>query len=364
MSRRKVKSRRAPRGNGHNSLAAARAAGLRYVSDAAPGIRRIRRGRGFSYADADGRTVRDPETLHRIRSLVIPPAWEDVWICPSPKGHIQVTARDARGRKQYRYHPLWNELRNLDKFTRMAAFGRALPGIRRRVAADLREPKLARRKVLATVVKLLEQTAVRVGNDEYARQNGSYGLTTLRRRHVKWTSNGAHFVFRGKSGRNIDVAIDDARLCHVIRSCAELPGHELFKYRDADGAVHEINSEDVNDYLRDVSGGDFTAKDFRTWVGTHRALLELERIGAAGNQRAAKRNVAEAIKCVAAHLRNRPATCRKYYVHPALLECYAQGNLLTCLAKRVRRRSHERGLRLKEVALLRLLDEAARSNGS
>lgn len=305
----------------------ARRAGLVYVSDAMAGIRRRGRGRSFSYVAPDGRPVRDHEELARIGSLAIPPAWTDVWICPDPNGHVQATGRDARGRKQYRYHPRWREFRDADKYERMLAFGRALPRIRARVDSDLRQPVLSRERVLATIVRLLETTLIRVGNEEYARENDSYGLTTLRDRHVRVEGATLRFVFRAKGGRERRVGIHDARVARVVRRLEELPGRELFRYADEDGQLQRIDSGDVNEYIREASGDDFTAKDFRTWAGTvlaARALRELEHVDSAVQ---ARRNVVRAVESVAARLGNTPAICRRCYVHPAVIDAYLDGGL-------------------------------------
>ena len=243
-------------------------AGLRYVTDEKPGIRRLRSGKGFRYVRPDGTAVRDEQTLRRIASLVIPPAWTDVWITTDPRGHLQATGRDAKGRKQYRYHPRWRAVRDENKYERMLAFGAAMPTIRARVDADLARPGLPREKVLATVVRLLEATLIRVGNEEYARENRSYGLTTLRNRHVDVHGSELRFEFRGKSGKDHQVSVRDRRLANVIRRLQELPGQEVFQYLDADGARHTIDSDDVNAYLREISGLELSAKDFRTWAGT------------------------------------------------------------------------------------------------
>ena len=262
--------------------AAARDAGLRYASDASPGLTRRRSGRGFSYRDPDGVAVRDPETLARIKALAIPPAWTDVWICRWPNGHLQASGRDARGRKQYRYHDRWHERRGTDKFDRMLAFAEALPGIRARCDEDLARRGLPREKVLAAVVRLLELTLIRVGNDEYARLNQSFGLTTLRDRHASVDGTAIQFRFRGKSGQTHEVGLRDRRLASLVRRCQELPGQELFQYVDEDGDVQDVASDDVNAYLREASGGDFTAKDFRTWAGTVLAYRALRALAARG----------------------------------------------------------------------------------
>ena len=303
----------------------ARQAGLRYSSDADKGIRRQRRGRGFTYLDADGRTIRDRVTLERVRSLAIPPAWTDVWICRWPNGHIQATGRDARGRKQHRYHARWREARDESKFGRMVAFGEALPAIRERTEADLARPGLPREKVLATVVRLLELTLIRVGNDEYARLNRSFGLTTLRDRHARIDGSRVRFRFRGKSGLQHEVGITDRRLARVVKRCQELPGQELFQYVDDDGVVRDVASDDVNAYLREISGGDFTAKDFRTWAGTVLAYRALRALEPASSTTDAKRKVVAAMRETAGRLGNTPTVARQSYVHPAVVSAYMDG---------------------------------------
>lgn len=307
--------------------AAARDAGLRYATDARPGHTRRRSGRGFAYRDVDGTTIRDRDELARIRALAIPPAWTDVWICPWPNGHLQATGRDARGRKQYRYHARWSDRRGTDKFDRMLAFAEALPRIRARCDRDLARADLPREKVLAAVVRLLELTLIRVGNDEYARLNRSFGLTTLRDRHAKIDGGGIRFRFRGKSGKTHDVGLRDRRLAGVVRRCQDLPGQELFQYIDPTGAVRDVASDDVNDYIREVSGGPYTAKDFRTWAGTvlaYRALLALQ---PGEDARSSRRNVVEAIRTTADRLGNTPTVARGSYVHPAVLEAYLDGSI-------------------------------------
>jgi DNA topoisomerase-1 len=330
----------------------AKEAGLRYVSDAQPGIQRKKSGRGFSYVDAGGKRVRDAETLARIRSLVIPPAWTNVWICADPRGHLQATGRDARGRKQSRYHPRWRAARDQTKYERMLLFGSALRGIRARLEEDLALPGLPRNKVLATIVRLMERTLIRVGNEEYARENKSYGLTTMRAKHVEISGSKVMFRFRGKSGKLHSVGVEDRRLARIVRQCQDLPGHELFEYLDDSGETRKIDSADVNDYLRAISGEDFTAKDFRTWAGTVLASVTLRGLGEFTSETHAKRNIVEAIKAVALRLGNTPAVCRKCYVHPAVLDCYLAGKL----ERRVRREieeSNDEVLRQAEEELLR-----------
>ena len=331
---------------------------MRYVSDRSPGIRRRRAGRTFRYSTASGRPVRDPRELARIRSLAIPPAWTEVWICAAPDGHLQAVGRDARGRKQYRYHPAWRALRERTKYDRMRAFARALPRIRRRVERDLARSGLPREKVLATVVRLLELTRIRVGNPEYTRENGSYGLTTLRNRHVEVRGAKLRFHFRGKSGRIRDVAVESPRLARVVRRCLEIRGQELFQYVDDDGSIRSVSSGDVNDYLREISGDEFTAKDFRTWAGTVLARGALEKCSPARNAAEAKRNVVRAIAATAAELGNTPAVCRKSYVHPGILDSYLERRLVG--APNSSRRMTK--LSACEAALARELDSLARSS--
>jgi len=303
-------------------------AGLRYVSDSQLGIRRKRSGRGFSYAMPDGSPVRDPATLRRIKRLVIPPAWTDVWICASPNGHIQVTARDARGRKQYRYHERWTMVRDAAKYERLQAFAEALPRIRAAVERDLRQRDLPRTKVLAAVVRLLEQTSIRIGNVEYRKENRSFGLTTLRDRHAEFDGSTLRFHFKGKSGREHIVELNDRRLARIVRQCQEVPGQELFQYLDDDGQRHTVESSDVNAYIREISEGDFTAKDFRTWNGTVLAMRRLRVCPPAESATVGKRQVSAAIKEVAAELGNTPTVCRKAYVHPVVVNAYLEGSLL------------------------------------
>jgi DNA topoisomerase-1 len=300
--------------------------GLRYTSDSQPGFRRRLRGEHFVFYDTRGRRVTDASVIQRIRKLAIPPAYKDVWICPHANGHLQATGRDARGRKQYRYHPHWREHRDSTKFDRMLDFGRALPRIRRRVAADLRARALPKEKVLATIVRLLECTLIRVGNEEYARANGSFGLTTLRDRHVELKNGTLVLEFRGKSGIGQRALVTDRRIAHIVRDCRDIPGQELFQWIDEKGGRHPIGSSDVNDYLRDASGGAFTAKDFRTWFATLEALavLRKERAASAND---ARKQVLATVKAVAEKLGNTPAVCRKCYIHPAVLSAHEAGSL-------------------------------------
>jgi len=305
----------------------AREAGLRYATDTRPGITRRRSGRGFSYRDPDGAAIRDADVLARIRALAIPPAWTDVWICPWPTGHLQATGRDARGRKQYRYHADWSARRGSDKFDRMIAFAAALPRIRARCERDLARDGLPREKVLAAVVRLLELTLIRVGNDEYAKLNRSFGLTTLRGRHATVHGSGIRFRFRGKSGKTHEVGLRDRRLAGIVRRCQDLPGQDLFQYVDDDGEIRDVASDDVNDYVREAGGGPFTAKDFRTWAGTVLAYRALRALQPAPDDRTSRRNVVEAMKVTADRLGNTPAVARGSYVHPAVLDAYLEGSL-------------------------------------
>jgi len=324
------------------------------------GIRRRRVGKGWAYYTPSGRRISDSRVRKRLNRLAIPPAWTDVWICPDPGGHIQATARDARGRKQYRYHPSYREARDRSKFSRMLQFSEVLPRVRERIERDLRSPDLGRRQLLATVVRLLDRTLIRVGNDEYVRENRSYGLTTLRRRHVRVDGAMLRFEFRGKSGVDHTVAIADPRLARIIQRCRDLPGQELFQYLDASRKRQSVSSDDVNGYLRELTGRDITAKDFRTWGGTMLAAVELRRLGAAASRREADRNIIAAVDAVAERLGNTRAVCRKYYVHPALLEAYLMG--LTApmpppLSRRARREQPGAALRRDEVLVLQFLQE-------
>ena len=308
---------------------AVRAVGLVYVTDAQAGIRRRRHGKGFGYRGVDGESLSDPDELRRIRALAIPPAYAQVWICANPRGHLQATGRDARGRKQYRYHPQWRQLRDHGKFDRVLAFGAALPALRRRVRRDLALPGLPRDKVLALIVRLLDATLIRIGNESYTRANGSYGLTTLRSRHVRTERGRLRFAFRGKSGQERDVELSDQRLARIVRRVQQLPGQRLFQYLDDDGQRQPIDSGEVNDYLRDACGEDFSAKDFRTWGGSVQAAGVLARtpLPARGGERARRGALAQAIREVAAILGNTPAVCRASYIHPLIIEGWRDGSL-------------------------------------
>jgi DNA topoisomerase I len=307
--------------------AMAKTAGLRYVSDQQPGYSRRRRGRGFAYYDWTGKLVQDPKLRERFEQLVIPPAWQDVWICRYENGHILAVGRDEAGRKQYIYHPAWAEVRNQVKYSKLLAFGEALPDLRRRIAADLRKRKMTREKVTALVIALMEQTLIRIGNDEYARNNDSYGLTTLQDDHVSFDQNSVIFEFRGKSGKEHEIALRDRRLAQMVKDCQELPGQRLFQYYDEDGDLVALTSTDVNNYLREVTGFDFTAKDFRTWGGTLMAARLLHEFGPSSSDTAMKKQIVACVKQVAQALGNTPAVCRQSYIHPGIFTAYEQGQL-------------------------------------
>lgn len=346
--------------NGHASAddsvkqptTAAMPPGLRHADDSKPGYTRKREKDGFAYFDVQGKRIEDEAEIQRINSLAIPPAYEDVWICPDPRGHIQATGRDVRGRKQYRYHPRWRETRDADKYERMAEFGRALPRIRARVARDLELPGMPCDKVIAAVVRLLDTTLVRIGSVEYARENQSYGLTTLRKKHVKVEAGQLRFKFRGKSGIEHDVTVDDQRVKRIVRRCADLPGHDLFQYLDDDGTRRTVGSADINDYLRRASGADFTAKDYRTWAGSVYALAALRRL-VCGSAAEARRHIVATVKEVAGLLRNTPAVCRRCYIHPAVISAFESDQLQTLPPGQSRR-----GLKVDEVAFAALLAHA------
>ncbi|HKN86563.1 MAG TPA: hypothetical protein VJV04_06880 [Nitrospiraceae bacterium] len=343
----------------------AKNAGLRYVTDAGPGIRRKKVGTGMVYLDPNGKTIRDAEVLGRIKSLAIPPAWREVWICPIAHGHVQATGLDAKGRKQYRYHPRWREVRDETKYDRMLVFARVLPKIRQRVERDLAQPGLPREKILATVVRLLETTLIRVGNEEYARHNDSFGLTTMRDRHVDVSGATLKFEFRGKSGITHAIDLTDRRLAKIVKQSQDLPGYELFQYIDEQGARHSIDASDVNAYLKEIAGEEFTAKDFRTWAGTVLAARALQEFQAFDSKAQAKRNVLQAIESVAKRLGNTKAVCRKCYIHPAVINLYMDGALLQTLTRRVKkeltRSLHD--LPAEEAAVLALLQQRLKQEG-
>jgi len=318
--------------------------GLRHVTDAMPGLSRRRAGKGFTYRDADGKAVRDKKTLERIRSLAIPPAWTDVWICASPNGHMQATGRDAKGRKQHRYHPRFREVRDEAKFEHLADFGASLPALRAQIDRDMRKQGLPRAKVIATIVHLLETTMIRVGNDEYAKSNKSYGLTTLKDKHAQVRGDQLRFVFTGKSGKSWRLTVKDRRVAKVVKAAQDLPGQRLFQYLDDDGVAQQVTSTDVNAYLREISGSDITAKDFRTWGGTVLAAAQLTALAGADDKLTAKANVKHAIEEVSGSLGNTPTICRKCYVHPALIESYLDGGLKLPRSKRQGLSAHEAGV--------------------
>ncbi len=340
-----------------------KAVGLRYVHDADPGLKRVRRGAGrFAYLDARGAPLRDAEEILRIRRLAIPPAYQRVWICADPRGHLQATGYDARGRKQYRYHPDWRVARDAVKFERMVDFGAALPKLRRRVARDLALPGLPRDKVLAVLVRLLDTTRARIGNDEYARDNRSFGLTTLRNRHLRTERGGARLRFKGKGGTEHDIEIDDPRLARIMRRCQDLPGQRLFQFLDDDGRRHPVGSDQVNDYLKDAMGADFTAKDFRTWGATLRAiaLMACTPLPESPSERAFKGCIVAAIKQVSVELRNTPAVCRKSYINPLVFTAWRDGRLHEAVGTRV----GDHAPRRAEQAALRFLKLSARRAAS
>jgi DNA topoisomerase-1 len=334
----------------------ARSAGLRYVSDDSPGITRKKAGASFQYFDRRGRRIRNVDTLTRIRNLAIPPAYSDVWISANPHGHIQAVGRDVRGRKQYRYHARWREVRDEAKYEHMVSFARALPKIRQITRRQLRLEGLPREKILAAVVQIMEKTLIRVGNDEYANHNHSYGLTTLQDRHAKVARGKVQFTFRGKSGKDHEIDLADPTLAAIVKKSQDLPGQELFQYRDADGKVRDIGSSDVNDYLREITGSDFTAKDFRTWAGTVLAAKALQELDGFRSQKEAKRNLTKAVERVAERLGNTIAVCRKCYIHPEILNAYLDGTLQKNLIKRAAGMANSRAaLRPDERAVLNLL---------
>jgi DNA topoisomerase-1 len=339
---------------------------LRYVTNDMAGFCRKRSGKGFVYLDTRGRVIRDHEALKRIKSLAVPPAWTDVWICPLANGHLQATGRDARGRKQHRYHPKWREVRDETKYTRMMAFARGLPKLRQRVTKDLKLPGLPRNKVLATVVKLLEVSLIRVGNEEYANHNRSYGLTTMLNRHAKISGSKVQFRFRGKGGKNHTIDVENPRLAKIVKNCQDLPGQELFQYIDDDGKRQDVKSEDVNEYLREILGGDFTAKDFRTWSGTVLAAMALSELRKFDSKAQAKKNIVNAIEKVAERLGNTPAICRKCYIHPAVIDSYIDGTTLDTVRRRAEHelRTSVSRLRPEEASVLTLLQQRAAAEAS
>lgn len=333
----------------------AEAAELSYVGNGQPGYVRLRRGRGFTYRDAQGRTVRDPKLRKRFAALAIPPAWTDIWICPDPNGHILATGRDSAGRKQYIYHPRWGEVRGGVKYGRLRAFGEALPALRRQVATDLRRRTLSREKVTALVIRLMEETLIRIGNDEYARHNDSYGLTTMQDEHVEIDGSSLVFEFRGKSGKEHEVALRDRRLAQLVKACQELPGQRLFQYVDSAGELCSLTSTEVNHYLRSATGEEFSAKDFRTWGGTVLAARTLHEIGPGKDSAQIKQNVTAAVAQIAEALGNTPAICRQHYIHPVILSAYENGALESAYRKVARRKAVQD---LDEAAALLVLQGA------
>jgi DNA topoisomerase I len=344
-------------------VVSAETAGLRYMTDAEPGIGRRRAGRGFSYISPDGQVIREREHIQRFRALVIPPAWRDVWICPSPDGHLQVTARDVRGRKQYRYHPNFRARRDEAKFERMVELSTVLGKVRARVERDIALDGLPKKRVMATIVWLLERTLIRVGSHELTKANNSFGLTTLRRRHVSVDGATLLFEFRGKSGVEHSVSVQDRRIARIVQRCRELPGRELFQYLDARGRRQIVYADDVNSYLRRISGRDITAKDFRTWMGTMLAADALREMGPASSRRDAEQNIVSAIDQTAARLGNTRSVCRKYYIHPVLLQAYLEGDVLPPRLERTwqDRQPHGPTLRRHEAEVLAFLRARVRS---
>ena len=336
---------------------AAKAVGLRYASDSKPGIRRIRAGQGFRYIDPSGKTLSNSQTLARIKSLAVPPAWTNVWTCPDANGHLQATGRDARGRKQHRYHREWREVRDETKYNRIVAFGKALPKIRARTRRDIRRSGLGRRKVLAAIVRLLEISAIRVGNQEYAQANNSYGLTTLKDHHAEVSGARIRFEFRGKGGKQHEIDINHPIVARIVKKCQDLPGQELFQYVDDAGVRHDITSGDVNDYLREIARQDFTANDFRTWTGTVLAALVLREFEEFETKEQARKNIIQAIERVAKWLGNTPSVCKKCYVHPVILDSYLDGSLVRVLQNQAERElvNRVKKLRPEEAAVLALL---------
>lgn len=332
-------------------------AGLRHVSDVRPGIQRRRAGKGFTYTGVDGSKLTDPDTLKRVKALAIPPAWSDVWICPFADGHIQATGRDAKGRKQYRYHARFREVRDSTKYEHVIAFAGSLPSLRNQVQKHMALRGLPRERVLATVVHLLETTLIRVGNEDYAKQNNSYGLTTLKNRHVAVDGNEIRFRFSGKSGKQWSLRVRDRRVAKIIRACQELPGQELLQYVDEEGHCKDVTSSDVNDYLKEITGKDITAKDFRTWAGTVLAAMALGELESFDSAAQAKRNLRAAIEKVAARLGNTSTVCRKCYIHPEVLNCYMDGNLVLELKSKAENelRTTLGSLKPEEAAVLALL---------
>lgn len=339
----------------NDPAASARAVNLRYVSDGDPGIERVKKGSGFEFR-YNGRKVTDAETLERIRKLVIPPAWEDVWICRYDNGHIQVTGKDVRGRKQYRYHPMWNALRNETKFYRLLEFGKCLPKIRERLEKDLSKTGLVKEKVLAAIVSIMDKTSIRIGSSFYEKLYGSFGLSTMKDKHVKIEGTRLRFCFKGKKGVYHDISLRSRRLVNIVKQCRDIPGKELFQYYDSEGQAQAIDSGEVNDYIREISCGDFTSKDFRTWTGTVQCLLSLKEVGAFNTQKEMKQNVVQAIDAVAECLGNTRTVCRKHYIHPLVLSSYENNKLERYLERLEGKAGEEAAVTVCEEIVLALLD--------
>ena len=339
-------------------------AGLRYVRADSLQIKRKKVGRGFSYFDAQGDRITDSTEIERLKSLTVPPALTDVWLCHLPNGHLQATGRDTKQRKQYFYHPQWRKIRSQHKFNRMLLFGASLPSIRQTNAKHLRQRKLSREKVLAAVVQLLETTLIRIGNDQYAKKNRSFGLTTLRDRHVDLEGDQIKFEFRGKSGVDHEIELQDPRLANIIKQCQEIPGYEIFKYYDQSGDRHFVDSGDVNQYLQQITQQDFTAKDFRTWFGTLQGAIELNNLGGFDTKKQAAKNITQAIKNVAKKLGNRPATCRKYYVHPAIIKAYEDASLLQLMSQTTESQGDIDGLNPEEIVIMQIIKQTLPLKGA
>ncbi len=335
----------------------AKKSGLRYVNDGTPGIQRVKKGKAFVYLTSDGKPVKDEETLLRIRSLVLPPAWQNVWISPYANSHLQATGIDARGRKQYKYHPQWSKVRSENKFSRMLAFAQTLPKIRRAVEKDISRQSINREKVIATVIQLMEKGHMRVGNAEYAKENGSFGLTTLRDKHVEVKGNRLKFAFKGKKGIWHEIELNDKRLARIVQKCKDIPGQELFQYYDDEGKRHSIDSGAVNEYLHNVTGDDFTAKDFRTWAGTLRAFTALWKLQPAESKTERKAQLVEVVKEVARRLGNTPTVCKKYYIHPVLLKLCEEGELSDFYNRCRKKKRNEDIVSFEECMFVQFLEE-------
>jgi DNA topoisomerase I len=334
-------------------------AGLKYVSDNKPGYRRKKSGRGFIYVNPKGEKVTDPALIERFKALVIPPAWREVWICPDKKGHMQVTGRDQKGRKQYIYHPLWDEIRNSTKFYRLIDFAEILPHIRETVDKHLSKRGRTKEQVMAIIIQLLEKTLIRIGNIEYAKMNNSYGITTLRNKHVDINGSKIKFVFKGKSGKQWTVTLNDRRLARLVKQCQELPGQEVFNYIDEEGKLNTIDSSEVNEYIRGITGQDFSAKDFRTWSGTVIAALTLYELGPPEDEKDEKKKIIKTVKTVSDELINTPSICRKYYIHPDIFTSFNDGTLFSVMGKTLKEETKPNGLDPEEKAVLKILKKKA-----